>query len=130
MLSPLAAASPIGLLVPLWGSAAAMGWRCHCYGAEPWLWGGAVTAMGQSRGYGLTAVAMGQSCGYGVALSLLWGRAVAMGWRCHCYGAESWLWGGAVPIGCFSYGLLLPLWGSAAPAVGQSRGYGVALSLQ
>ena len=99
---------------------------------------------------------MGQSRGYRVALSLLWGRAVAMGWRCHCYGAESWLWGGAVPIGCFSYGLLLPLWGSAAPlwgravamgwrchcygaepwlwvdsavAMGQSCGYGVALSL-
>ena len=60
-----------------------MGWRCHCYGAEEWLWGGAVTAMGQNRGYG-------------VELSLLWGIAVDMGWRCHCYGAEPWLWGDAV----------------------------------
>ena len=60
MLSPLAAAFPIGLLVPLWGGVAPF------YGAEPWLWGDAVTAMGQSREYG-------------VALSLLWGRAVAMG---------------------------------------------------
>ena len=74
MQSPLAAASPIGLLVPLWGGVApamgqsrgyrvalsllwgrtvAMGSSCRCYGAEPWLWGGAVTAMGQSHGYGV-----------------------------------------------------------------------------
>ena len=92
MLSPLAAASPIGLLVPLWGGVAPF------YGAAPRLWGDSSVAMGQNRGYG-------------VALSLLWGRAVAMGWRCHCYGAEPWLWGRAVV------------------AMGHSRGYGVALSL-
>ena len=77
MLSPLAAASPIGLLVPLWGGVAPF------YGAAPRLWGDSSVAMGQNRGYG-------------VELSLLWGRAVAMGWRCHCYGAEPWLWGDAV----------------------------------
>ena len=77
MLSPLAAASPIGLLVPLWGGVAPF------YGAAPRLWGDAVTAMGQRSGYG-------------VALSLLWGRTVAMGSSCRCYGAEPWLWGDAV----------------------------------
>ena len=97
----------------LWGKAVAIGWRCHCCGAEPWLWGRAVVAMGQSRGYG-------------VALSLLWGRAMAMGWRCTCNDAVLPLGGSAVPIGCrFPYwavgspmGRRRPLlWGSAA-AVG------------
>ena len=111
MQSPLAAASPIGLLFPLWGGVAPF------YGAEPRLWGGAVPIGCFS--YGLLLPLWGSA-------APLWGRAVAKGWRCPCNAAVLPLGGSAVPIGCrFPYwavgapmGRRRPLlWGSAA-AVG------------
>ena len=111
MLSPLAAASPIGLLVPLWGGVAPF------YGAAPRLWGDSSVAMGQNRGYG-------------VALSLLWGRVVAMGWRCPYRLFLLWAVASAMGQRCPRYGAEPWLWGGAVTAMGQSRGYGVALSLQ
>ena len=93
----MAAASPIGLLVPLWGGVAPF------YGAAPRLWGDSSVAMGQNRGYG-------------VELSLLWGRAVAMGWRCHCHDAVLPLGGCVVPILPYPCNdAVLPLGGSEVP---------------
>ena len=84
MLSPLAAASPIGLLFPLWG--------------------GVAPAMGQSRGYGVAlsllwgrAMAMGWRCTCNDAVLPLWG-CIAPILPYPCNNAVLPLGGSAVPI--------------------------------